>query len=413
MFTRKDAVVALAACTMLAAAGMAQAEQATTPSLTLTPSVVNLDDAASRGLLMGGLDKVGAGKTLDSAGINIYGWVEMGYTANLRNNAAASSRPAPFTQEVGNHLELNQIDLRIERQVDLKKFDVGGMVEFLFGTDSNYIKSNGVEYQTAGDDPGEVPQFEIPQMYLDFAIPVGNGLKLTVGKFASLLTQETIAPVSNMFYTHSYLFNLVNGTETGILASYSFNDEWSAKAGITRGWDQFTEDNNAAIDFTGQLGWTPNQKLSILLNTSVGPENADDSAHYRTVINPIISYKVTEKLTLTGDMLYIYDGGVSTDSGYGSAYGIAGYAGYALNEIFTLNGRAEWVKTYQDYNNVNRYELTGGVTITPFPKDPIGRNLKIRPEIRYDFSEDAIYSAGTTDTYKDNWTAGADVIFTF
>ncbi|MEI8198260.1 MAG: outer membrane beta-barrel protein [Phycisphaerae bacterium] len=443
MFTRKDAVVALAACTLLASAGMAKAE--TTPALTLTPSVVHLDEAAPRGLLMSGADEIGVGKTLDQYGINIYGWVEAGYTANLRNNAAASSRPGPFTTERGNHFTFNQLDLRIERQVDLKKFDVGGMVEMVYGTDSNFIQSNGMQIQTNGakglddaDNPGETPILEFVQAYVDIAIPVGNGLKLRAGKFVTLLSYETIAPATNPFYSHSLLFNTVAATQTGVLGTYAFNDQWAVTAGATRGWDQSTEDNNDAIDFLGQVSWTPNKKLTALLNLSSGPQNSSvyfmtnnkvfadsvdnrlqsDNAHWRTTIDPVVTYQLTEKLKLGAEVLYIYDGGYNAMGGngtprsYGDVWGAALYAGYQINDMFTLNGRVEKLHDYRGGTTMNFYEATAGVTIVPMPKDKIGHNLMIRPELRYDTSEDKVYSAGN-NSYRDNWTVGCDVIFTF
>ena len=61
---------------------------------------------------------------------------------------------------------------------------------------------------------------------------------------------------------------------------------------------------------------------------------------------------------------------------------------------------------------INVYSTTVGVTIKPLPKDPIGKNLSIRPEVRYDFSEDEIFSAGN-DSFKDQLTFGADIIFKF
>lgn len=419
MFTRKDAVVALAACTLLAGASLAKAE--TTPALTLSPSVVHLDEAAPRGLLMQGMDKIGAGKTLDEYGINIYGWDQSGYEGNLRNNASSSSRPNPFTTEPGNHYQHNQLVLRVEKQVDLKKFDVGGMVELMFGTDSNYTQANGMQIQTNGakhlqdsDNVGEHNILDIPQAYIDIAIPVGNGLKVRAGKFVTLLSYETIAAPNNPFYTHSYVFNAVAFTHTGVLATYAFNDQWAVTGGVTRGWNQSTEDNNGAVDFLGQAAWTPNKKLTALLNLSVGPQDNNDTSHYRTTINPVISYKLTEKLTVAADALYTYDGGAAAP-GYGDQWGAALYAGYELTDMFTLNGRGEMFHddtSMISVTNTNVYEITAGVTITPMPTNKYLKGLKIRPEIRYDYCEDKAFMAGN-NSYHDNWTVGADLIMSF
>jgi hypothetical protein len=430
----------MAVVALLASSGFAMADttQVKTSSLSLDPSVLNVDvDAAPpSGLLMNSLDKIGAAKPLTNLGLNIYGWVEAGYTLNLRQQQGNTPiRPGPFTQEPGNHLELNQVDLRVEKIVDPTKWDVGGLVEALFGTDSNYIRSNGIEYQTFGDNPGEVPQFEIPQAYVDVNAPIGpKGLKFRVGKFATLLGTETIDPRGNPFYTHSYLFNLIPFTQTGALAFYQINDNWSVIGGITRGWDQATEDNNAAIDVTGQVGYTMSKQIQFLLNFNVGPEDVGDSSHYRTTINPIAVWKVTDQLKLNAEGLYTYDGGINGfapagfSHAYGDDYGIALYGSYLINDYVTANARLEWAHGYlgslagisapfsafsTSAPTLNAYELTLGVTVHPMPNNDIGKNLILRPEIRYDLSEDHVYPVGSGAVYRDQWTAAMDVIFTF
>jgi hypothetical protein len=459
MLNRKKSKVALAVCSLLATAGFAMADQQA-PQLTMDSSVVNLDDAAPRGLLMGGLDKIGAAKPLDDIGLNIYGFVETGYTANLRNDRTqpsasnnapfffpGSSRPGPFTTEPGNHLMLNQLDLRFERTVDASKgkWDVGGMVELNYGTDSNWDQSNGTEIQTNqskhlddSDNQGETPILDVLQSYVDIAVPVGSGIKVRAGRFVTLLSEEVIDPRGNAFYSHSYLFNAVAFTQTGVLGTYVFTPEWTVTAGITRGWDQSTEDNNAAIDFLGQVVWTINKQFSLTTNLSVGPQDGaaspaprdGDNGHYRTAVDPILTYAYNDKLSFAVEALYIYDGNYAgtfspsgNTTGYGDFWGAAGYVSYVLSPMFTLNGRIEGAHddrfgaSQSSGMPVTRYEITAGVKINPLT-DPIGKNLTIRPEIRYDFTDADgnnvanQFTAGAS-SFRDNWTAAADVIFTY
>ena len=446
MFHRKDAVF-MAVAGLLASSGYAVAGNTPSAKLTLDPAVLTADDAAPEPApLMGLLDKAGVGKPISDAGVNIYGWIEAGYTYNHRHHGDDGPIvPGPFNHEVGNHFMLNQLDLRFERQVDPTKLDVGGMVEVMYGTDAGFIHSSGLGFN--GNDPTDdgVPadripdkfqanyQFDVTQAYVDVNLPVGNGLKIRIGKFVTLLSNETIDPRGNLFYSHSYLFNAVNFTDTGVLAFYKFNDQWSAIAGVTRGWDMSLEDTNGAVDATGQVAWTPNKQWSVLLNWNVGPQNRADTSHYRTVIDPIVSWQVTDQLKLAVEGLYEYDGGMNGDAttgvshAYGDVWGAALYASYMLNEYVTLNGRFEKFHSYSDsvgalaavplnpdgsVSNTNVYSSTIGATITPLPKDPIGKNLSIRPEIRYDWSEDHIFTAGT-GAFKDQLTFGADVIFKF
>ncbi len=450
MFHRKDAVT-LAVVGLLASCGLAMADSTgiSAPTLSLDPTVITAQDAsAPSGLLMQGLDKVGAAKPLQNLGINVYGWVEGGYTANLRNNAGSHpnsgfiTRPAGFGMEIGNHVELNQIAIRIEKVVDSKKFDVGGLIEANFGTDDNFTTpaasrdgghSSGWEFQTPGDNPGEVPHIDFTQAYVSVNVPIGNGLKINAGRFYAVLGYEAFDPRGNPFYSHSMIYNVEPLLNTGVMAYYTLNDQWSFAGGITRGFNQNIEDNNSALDGIVQAAYTPNKQWSFILNAEVGPQNSGDSSHYDTMLDPIVSYQMTDKLKLAAEGIYQYDGGLNGSAAagvthaYGDNYGIASYVSYALNDYMTLNGRAEWLHSYTAAGVVNNptggvpslniFEITAGVTITPLPKDPICLNLSIRPEIRYDFSDasDPLFAVGSgpSAAYRDQWTVGADVIFKF
>src|SRR4051812_37530799 len=105
MFYRKDAVF-MAVAGLLASSGYAMADAAPKTSLSLDPTVVRADAEAPEGLLMMGLDKAGAGKMAKDYKLNIYGWVESGYTYNHRHGGSGRNAPVitpgPFNHEFGN-----------------------------------------------------------------------------------------------------------------------------------------------------------------------------------------------------------------------------------------------------------------------------------------------------------------------
>jgi len=449
MFHRKDAVY-LAVAGLLMSSGLVKAGT----KLSLDPTVITADDApADRAPLMAVLDKAGAAKPLDDLKLNIYGWVEAGYTYNHRHhdgNGSTGIAPGPFNHEVGNHFMLNQVDLRFERQVDSSKFDVGGMVEVQYGTDAKLIHSSGLNF--GGTDPSTDSnpadgindkyqanyEFDLTQAYVDVNVPVGNGLKFRVGKFVTLLGYETIDPRGNPLYSHSYVFGALPFTQTGVLGMYQLNDQWAFTAGVTRGWDQTLEDSgpnggSCAVDGLGQVSWTPNKQLTALLNWSVGPQNFGDTSHYRTVIDPIVMYQVTDAFKIGAEGLYLYDGGLNGDAfavpavthAYGDVWGGDLYLSYTLNDYVTLNSRLEKIHTSatgvgaittSSGNSLSIYSITLGATITPLPKDPWGKNISVRPEIRYDFSDSSAnppFAVAGGNNQKDQLTFAADVIVKF
>jgi len=429
MFHRYAILSAVAG--LLASSGLAMAD-----GLTIDPAVASADDAASKGLLMQGLDKVGAGKTMDDLKLTLDGWVQSGYTYDHRHGSASASqgiRPGPFNNEVGDHYTLNQVVLRLIKDVDTKKFDIGGQIEVMYGADSHVLHPYGgfgFDGQDKSDDTdpnGNRPQyqFDIPQAYVTINLPVGdNGLQLMVGKFATLIGYESYEAINTPFYSHSWIFNAEPFTHVGVLANYQVNDQFGAKLGVTRGWDMATEDNNGSIDVIGQFSYAATKELNLAFNYSVGPENTDDSGHYRVALNPIIRWQATTELSFALEGLYVFDGGWNASAeetvnhhAYGDGWGAALYTGYKINDMFTINGRLEKAHGSAWYSTaVSVYEITLGTTITPMPKDQYLKGLSIRPEIRYDFTdstENKFFQGGTGNFYKDQLTFACDVIFAF
>ncbi len=317
MFHRKDAVL-VAVASLLASSGFAMAEtpDLKTPNLSLDPTVVTAQSAPDAPavsppstLLEQELDKAGIAKEM--YGITVQGFVEVGYSYGHRGNDVGGPpglRPGPFNHEVGNHLMMNQFDLQIANTVDPTKMgDVGGMIEVMYGTDAGFIHSGGMPFN--GNDPTDdgspadsVPdkyqanyQFDVTQAYID--VSAGNNLTFRAGKFVTLFGTETINPTTNAFYSHSWLFNAIPFTQTGVLANYKLNAEWDFIGGVTRGWDMTLEDNNGSPDALGKIAYTPASVsgLEIDLVWGTGPENTGDTSHYRTTINPLVSWQVNEK----------------------------------------------------------------------------------------------------------------------
>ena len=413
MFHRKDAV-ALAVCSLLACAGVASAATSeAAPAITLDPSVVSLADAAPQGLLMQGLERIGVGKPLNDLGINIYGHIQGGWLYNPNRSSGESNVGHTFTSNAGNHVLLNQVDLTFERVVDLKKFDVGGKIEVIYGTDGRYIHSYGWSLYDTDNLDSPYAQFDFVQAYVDVAIPVGNGLRVRAGKFVTLMGMETINPTTNAFYSHSMLFNYsIPFTHSGILLTYNWTDQLTTSFGVVRGNDVSpTKDNNGSVSFIGQVGFTPMKNLQAYFNFSVGPENFGDTGHYSQIYNFVATYALTEQWSFGLDITTGFNSLGGGDSA--NWYGVALYSGYKINDMMTFNARAEWFHDVGDTRfvidpntgatlsslgtaaNENYWEITLGLTVTPFPKDNLLKNLKLRPEARYDFAEDSLYSGGS------------------
>ena len=409
------------AAVVLACAGVARAE-----SFSLGQPILADDAAAApRKPLMALFDKFGAGSALDSAGINIYGYAEGSWTYNFARpkDQLNAGRAYDFEDQ---DLTLNQLDLTIERTVDASKgkFDIGGRIEWVFGADSRFLHSSGLNFYGPGDaDLGGQPfpnnQIDLNQAYLTLAIPVGTGLTVTAGKFITLLGYEYVNPTQNALYSHSYLFTFaVPTSQTGVMGKYNVAKDISLTLGFSRGWEQTSKDNNGSIDGFGSLAWNLSDKANVTVSVSSGPQQPNDSSHYRTVVDVIGTYKLGDNTTLGLNADYGYgsregnDVGFDGQPGTGDWWGAAMYASQKLCSHATLNLRAEYFNDDDGARGLDTTatEVTAGLGITPFPNNAFLSNLLFRPELRWDHASKDIFNDGND---QNQFTAAADLIFTF
>jgi hypothetical protein len=406
------------------------------------------DDAAAAAPekpAMAVLDKAGAGSALSSAGINVTGFVEGSWTYNFNhpNNQLNVGRVFDFEDQ---DATLNQVDLQVSRAVDASKnkFDIGFMFEGMWGGDARLIHSNGWNFygpvnannvnlnplpapgfkavankKAATIQDGPDQQFDIVQANVQVAVPIGSGLTVTAGKFVTLLGYETINPTTNPFYSHSFLFGYaIPLTQTGVMGKYNINKDVALTLGISRGWEQTAKDNNGSIDGFGQLSWAINDKTNFIVNIISGPEQNSDSSHYRTVVDVIGTYKLGDNTTIGINADYGYGSREGNDVGFdglagtGDWWGAAVYVSQKIDSHFTVNVRGEYFNDDDGARGLDTalYEVTAGVTITPFPSNQWASGLMFRPEIRWDHANNDIFNDRND---QNQYTIGGDLIYAF
>ena len=363
------------------------------------------------------LDDAGMGKTLDDLHLKLGGHFEGSWTWNFHDPDSDVNPGRAFDFEHNKFL-MNQLSFFVERKVDpaSKNFDVGCKVEAIYGTDAGLIHANGLsDYYDGPRDPKN--QLDLNQLYIDLGIPVGNGLLVRVGKFVTLMGQEVINPEGDALYSHSFLFGFaIPFTQTGILASYNLTDQWSITGGITRGWDQAFDDNNDAIDFLGQVKFAPSKDQSFILNVSIGPQRANNTSDYRYLLDFVYNTAFSDQLSIAVNADFGWEDHASVSGDRAYWWGIAGYGSYKLTSdgMFTLNGRLEWFRddggARTGLDGLNLYEATVGVAIKPLPKDRFGQYLQIRPELRFDLSNDDVFNDFTDDNQL---TFGVDLLYAY
>lgn len=369
--------------------------------------------------------------------IKFYGWLEAGATFNPAGPADHQNFGRLFDDRSNEPL-LNQLTLTAERalEADASGFDWGFKAQVMFGSDARFTRSVGL----LDNRSDRYYQLDIPEAYFSMHLPVltEGGVDVKVGKVVTLEGAETIDPRTNVFYSHSYIFNFgIPFTYTGATATIHANEWLDIHAGITRGVNTSIDDNNDSIAFQGGFGVNlMDGKLTALAITHLGPETPDNNHDYRYLNDLVVTWKINDKLTSITDLNYIYDEGAEA-----SGYGVAQYFVYQINDWLSAGVRAEVWRDEDGFyvaqfaNNSDFIHGLRGDTWTADPRTvgggettygalTVGANIKvpvsgpfdglvIRPEIRVDTAlDDGSRPFNDTDD-SSMLTFGIDAILTF
>ena len=363
------------------------------------------------------------------ARIRVYGYAEGGY---FHDFSVPGNRGPTYIgyNNFKNTVILDKISLNVERTVDptKKALDLGFHAEGIFGADAALIHSNGMMDTQTGRN-----QWDLIQAYVDVALP-GLPVRLRVGKWIELAGFEhfsaniygAFGDPARALYSYSYQFLYAEpGTQTGAVATFLLSPRWTVDAGLTRGWNQSTRDANDSLDFLGRVTFAPNDKTSVILVMTEGPEfptgvgmnlPPGDSSDWWTALDLVMTHKATDKLRLGLGFDYVsapHIPGLSNGAKHWG--GVTGYVSYAIDPRFTLNTRLEWYGDAADGFSsgapvsANYNEATVGMAIKPFPSDHVLSRLLFRPEVRYDHSNRPVFDGGL----QDQLTFSVDALFTF
>lgn len=366
----------------------------------------------------------------------ISGWIESGVTFNPDSPQDNQNFGRLFDDRANEPL-LNQAVINFERALVPQpgEFDWGFKLQFMYGSDARFIHSLGLFDLTAH----EILQPDLVEAYLNLHFPVitEGGLDLKLGKFVTLEGAETIDPRTNVFYSHTYIFNFgIPFNHTGALATFHANKWIDLYGGLTRGVNTSIDDNNDSLAFHGGIGLNLlDGKLTALATTHIGPETVNDNHDKRYLNDITITAKPTKNFTSITDLNYIYD-----EAADATGYGVAQYFIYTSNDLLSIGVRGEiwrdadgfYVASFAENDDAVDGLRGGSVTLDPrtvgggkttYGAITLGLNIKptvpkpaaslvIRPELRFDR---ALTGTRPFNDSKDRnqFTAGIDVIIGF
>ena len=246
------------------------------------------------------------------------------------------------------------------------------------------------------------PKYDLQEAYLSARIPIGNGLIVKGGKFATLIGYEVIESPNNLNFSRDYIFTLGTPfTHTGGLLSYTFSEEFTLTAGVVLGWDN-SRDNNDAVSYTGQFAFTPIKDLTTNLSWIVGPEQNDNTANQRALVDLVVAYTGFKNTILALNADYAFEKDEAFLSSLGTRqnndavwWGVAGYVAYDFTDWFRLALRQEF---FRDENGArtgfgSEVNLLGTTLTAQFK---VWKGLVARAEYRHDAASEKVFKARTS-----------------
>ena len=266
---------------------------------------------------------------------------------------------------LSNSFSLNQASVIFDHPPEVaegRRF--GGRLDLQFGQATDTLQGN------PSNEPRPDIYRNIFQAYGTYIVPVGRGLNVDFGKFASSLGIEGNYTKDQMNYSRSYWFDFLPFYHMGFRTSYPVNDHLALNYWLINGTNQVEPTNSFKDELFGFTA-TPRKTISWTTNYYFGQEHPDRISVPPTSPIPVqpglsfapvipapngrlhifdsyVSWQSTPKLTLAIEGDYVIErlwknGAPGESSAPSHTDGGAAYVKYQLSSKFALAGRAEYL----------------------------------------------------------------------
>jgi hypothetical protein len=346
----------------------------------------------------------------------ISGYVDVAAQFNPGGGGASILGPNYNFGTKANGINLNVVDIAIDKPLDESPWASGYHVEFWVGPDGQTL---GV-----GND--------IRQAYIALRTPVGNGIDWKIGVWDTIIGYEGTTSGNNPNYSRSFGYNIEPTTHTGVQGTYKVSDVLSVTAGLA---DTSYASIPSGSTFPGYTAaatgaQTLYRPTVMGLVTLTAPDNfgwAKGATLTGGIINT--SGNTANNSSPSGDGATSWYAGLTLPTPvaalkFGAAfdylnardipfneYVIAGYSTYQINDKTSLNLRAE----YNEFagEDAAQEELTATLQYN------LWANVLTRLEVRWDHVDNT--GGGSTDLFashggtpeRDAFLLAAQAIYTF
>jgi len=337
----------------------------------------------------------------DCCDTTVGGWISAGYYNNPVGLAFFG--PLLDMNDEPDQFNLDQAWLYVEKVAEAGACSAGWgyRADIVYGVDAQKTQAfgNGNNTYDNSFDNG-IYGWAIPQAYGQVAY---GDWSAKIGHWYTPMGYEVVPDTGNFFYTHSLeFFNSEPFTHTGVLGTYTGQDDTTYTVGWALGWDTGFDQFDGGNIFIGGISRNINDDVTLGYTTCVGNFGLRSAGEFGYSQTLLLIANLSDKVTYVAQSdIAVSEGFVNDPTFNAEDYGIVNYLLYTVNDCWKAGGRIEWWKSNTvTGESTSFYELTGGVNYKPHA------NVVIRPEMRYDWSptEFGGYNRGIF---------GIDAIFTF
>lgn len=325
-------------------------------------------------------------------GIRLSGFVDV-YVAYNANRPASRDNFLPgtgSTAKKANELGLNLVAVEAVKD----PAPLGFRVVLNWG--------NGTEVVHAGEPTGNAIGPEVWKVVqyasISWKVP-GSEVLLEGGIFPCHVGAEAYFSKDNAHYTRSFVAEYTPWYQAGVKVSAPLGTGFTGQIHVLNGW-QMVGDNNNGKTIGAGLGWT-SAAIDIGLNGLGGPELPDDTAHWRTLGDLVVTWRAMPSLTLTGEL----DAGSQSRPGLDAAtwWGAFVSARATLTETSAIAVRAE--RFSDPHAGITGFSqklwgVTGTLEHRPHPR------LILKLEARYDRSTAPLFDGPVAGEGKESQLIG-------
>ncbi len=284
-----------------------------------------------------------------------------------------------------NSFSIQQAALVIDAAPDVEKGRRGGMrIDLQFGQATEALQGS------AANEPRPDAYRYLWQAYGTYVFPVGRGLQVDFGKFASNLGYETNYAKDNFNFSRAYLFTLLPSYHMGVRTTLPVSDAVTVMYMLTNGIQQTEDFNNFKSSHVSAI-IKPVSAFTWITSYYAGQEQADGGGPdgpngWFRIFDTNGTLTATPALTLGFDLTRVSNQVNAGDASL-KTFGAGAYLRYQTTTASAVALRYEWMnddglfggiaQTLQEATLTSEYKFSDG--------------FLARAEFRRDFSDQPFF----------------------